>query len=89
MNINLTGFRDQMQVPLVDRRASREIVTSCMRLFESAVVTGDRIDNLSDFSHHPHLRIRMTSLAAFEEIREKPDKYEVNEHFRCGYQAIR
>ncbi|NBU06167.1 MAG: hypothetical protein EBT38_00470 [Acidimicrobiia bacterium] len=89
MNINLTGFRDQMQVPLVDRRASREIITPCMRLIELAAVTGDRIDNLSDFSCHPHLRISMTSLAACEGIREKPDKYEVNEHFRCGYQAIR
>jgi hypothetical protein len=81
VNINLTGFRDQMQVPLVDRRASREIITPCMRLIELAVVTGDRIDNLSDFSHHPHLRIRMTSLAARERMRKKPDEHEVNEHF--------
>ena len=81
MNINLTGFRDEMQVPLVDCRASREIVTPCMRLIELAVTTGDRIDNLSDFSRHPHLRIRMTSLAARERMRKKPDEHEVNEHF--------
>ena len=81
MNINLTGFRDEMQVPLVDRRASREIITPCMRLIELAVVTGDRIDNLSDFSRHPHLRIRMTSLAARERMRKKPDEHKVNEHF--------
>jgi len=60
VNINLTGFGDEMQVPPVCRRASHAIIETCVRLAKKRAATENKIDNLSDFFACPHQTIRTT-----------------------------